>query len=114
MIKILDRLKCDLINILPNKEKQIDLNIFDLIETHEKYINEFKQAILLLDKTIENNDEIAIQCALTRVRLAALNLSNDYQDIIDDVILVNQDKSWKSIPEDYKLPEIYNDYLVKK
>lgn len=114
MIEILDKLKCDLISIFPDKEKQSVLNIFDLIKTHEKYINDFKRAVLLLDKTIEDNDSIATQCALTRVRIAALNLSNNYQDIVDDIILVNQDQSWTSIPQDYKLPEVYNDYLAKK
>ncbi|WP_350307657.1 MULTISPECIES: hypothetical protein [Photorhabdus] len=85
----------------------------DIIEKYKEYIYDLEQATMLLNKTIEDNDQIAIQCALTRIRIASLNLSNLYEDIIDDVVLINNQDSWPEIPEDYKIPEHY-DYPSKK
>ncbi|MDU6926841.1 hypothetical protein ACP26C_00890 [Franconibacter helveticus 513] len=107
MIDILKELKCCFTMISPDKNTQEELNIFYSSENYDGYANEFKSAVKLLSQTIEKNDKIAIQCALTRVRIASLNLSNLYQDIIDDAILINKHDSWPDIPEGYRLPESY-------
>ncbi|KNC21322.1 hypothetical protein FF38_03677, partial [Lucilia cuprina] len=84
------------------------MNIDDsLVINYESALKDFETALELLNKTVNKNDLIAIQCALTRIRIASLNLTNIYQDIIDDVILINQQKSWPDIPLDYKIPECY-------
>ncbi|MGL4764424.1 MAG: hypothetical protein ACRC2N_05280 [Aeromonas sp.] len=108
MIDFIKKLKQNLITILPEHENLVVLNIPDMVENYERYINEFESAVELLSKTIENNDKVAIQCALTRVRIASLNLSNCYHDVVDDVVLINKSESWPAIPNDYKIPEHYN------
>ncbi|WP_313758265.1 hypothetical protein [Atlantibacter hermannii] len=108
MIDILEELKCCFTMISPDKNMQEKLNIFYLYENYDSYADEFKSAVETLRNTIEENDKIAIQCALTRIRIASLNLSNLYQDIIDDAILINKHDSWPDIPESYKLPESYS------
>lgn len=108
MIDSIKKLEHDLTSALINKNNQSDLNISDVAENYERYISDFKLAVELLGKTVEEDDKIAIQCALTRVRIASLNLSNIYQDIIDDVVLVNKSDSWPAIPDGYQIPEHYN------
>ncbi|MBF7995934.1 hypothetical protein [Rahnella laticis] len=109
MIETLNKLRRDLNSILSEPTSQVEMNITsDIVENYEGYVNGFKRAVELLDRTICENDPLAIQCALTRVRIASLNLSNLYQDIIDDVVLINKQDSWPAIPDDYKMPEIYN------
>lgn len=108
MIDSIKKLEHDLTSALINKNNQSDLNISDVAENYERYIRDFKLAVELLGKTVEEDDKIAIQCALTRVRIASLNLSNIYQDIIDDVVLINKSDSWPAIPENYQIPEHYN------
>lgn len=108
MIDSMKKLKHDLVNIFPNKKGQSDLNILDVAENYERYVGDFKLAVELLRKTVEEDDKIAMQCALTRVRIASLNLSNSYQDIIDDVVLINKSDLWPVIPEGYQIPECYN------
>jgi hypothetical protein len=88
--------------------EQDELNIGYVSDNYDRYTEEFKVAVRLLHETVGENDKIAIQCALTRVRIASLNLSNVYQDIIDDVMLINKYESWPAIPDGYKLPEKYN------
>jgi len=109
MIETLNRLKGSLNSIFSETDVQVEMNInSDIIENYEDYVIDFKRAVKLLDKTICDNDPLAIQCALTRVRIASLNLSNIYQDIIDDVVLVNQQDLWPALPDNYKMPERYN------
>lgn len=108
MIDILEELKCCFTMISPDKNTQEKLSISYSYENYDDYANEFKLAVTLLSQTIEKNDKIAIQCALTRVRVASLNLSNLYLDIIDDAILINKHDSWPDIPEGYRLPDSYS------
>lgn len=108
MIDVIIKLKSDLAAVLPEQRDLADLNISDVAESYERYVREFKLAVELLGKTVEEDDKVAIQCALTRVRMASLNLSNTYQDIIDDVVLINKSESWPAIPDDYQIPEHYN------
>ncbi|MFP2469251.1 hypothetical protein ACLEUK_14185 [Pseudescherichia vulneris] len=108
MIDSIKELEHDLTGIFPDKKRLADLNISDVAGNYECYVNDFKLAVKLLGETIENDDKIAIQCALTRVRIASLNLSNIYQDVIDDVLLINKSDSWPAIPEGYQIPEHYN------
>ncbi|MFP1727459.1 hypothetical protein [Lonsdalea quercina] len=108
MIDSVKKLKHVLTSASINKNNQSDLNISDVAENYERYISDFKLAVELLGKTVEENDKIAIQCALTRVRISSLNLSNIYQDIIDDVALINKSDSWPAIPDGYQIPEHYN------
>lgn len=108
MTEILEDLSRSLLAITPEKSILDDLNINDVNDNYDKYETEFKMAVELLHKTVDKKDKVAIQCALTRIRIASLNLSNVYQDIIDDVTLINDHKSWPAIPEGYKIPEEYN------
>lgn len=108
MIDSIKKLQCNLTSIFPDEGSKVDLNISDVVEAYDRYVSDFKLAVELLGKTIEEDDKIAIQCALTRVRMASLNLSNAYQDIIDDVVLINKSDLWPSIPEGYQIPECYN------
>ena len=112
MINTLKMLENDLTNSLSDKKSQSTLNISDVVENYEGYIRDFKSAVALLSKAIKADDKITIQCALTRVRISSLNLSNSYQDIIDDVMLINSHDSWTEIPDDYQIPEHY-DYPSK-
>lgn len=112
MIDVMKKLKSDLIAISPEQKNLADLNILDVVESYERYTREFKQAVELLGETVKEDDKVAIQCALTRVRIASLNLSNSYQDIIDDVVLINKSELWPAIPDGYQIPEHYN-YLKK-
>lgn len=109
MTETLNSLSCSLLAIAPEKRILDGLNITDANDSYDKYLTEFDMAVELLRRTVDKKDKVAIQCALTRVRIASLNLSNTYQDIIDDVILINGHESWPSIPEDYKIPEEYNE-----
>ncbi|WP_387467498.1 hypothetical protein ACSLVK_19040 [Photorhabdus tasmaniensis] len=109
MMETMNKLSYCLNLLSLRKNIQAELNInSDIIEKYEEYIYDFEQATALLNRTIEENDPIAIQCALTRVRIASLNLSNLYGDLIDDVVLINSQDSWPKIPEDYKIPDHYN------
>lgn len=108
MIVSIKKLEHDLTCSLINKNNQSDLNISDVAENYERYTRDFKLAVELLGKTVEEDDKIAIQCALTRVRIASLNLSNIYQDIINDVALINKSDSWPAISDGYQIPEHYN------
>jgi hypothetical protein len=109
MINTLEKLRSSLVAISFEEEIKAQMNIdLDLIENYEGYLSDFANSVELLRKTVNDNDQISIQCALTRVRIASLNLANLYQDIIDDVVLINQQDSWPKIPEGYKLPECYN------
>ncbi len=114
MMETLNKLNYCLNCLSLRKNIRVELNMnSDIIEKYKEYIYDLEQATMLLNKTIEDNDQIAIQCALTRIRIASLNLSNLYEDIIDDVVLINNQDSWPEIPEDYKIPEHY-DYPSKK
>jgi hypothetical protein len=109
MIGTLEKLRSSLIAISFGEEIKTQMNIDpDLIENYEIYLSDFVNSVELLNKIVSENDQVSVQCALTRVRIASLNLTNFYQDIIDDVVLINQQDSWPEIPEDYKLPECYN------
>ncbi|YCH31509.1 hypothetical protein M1D48_05515 [Erwinia sp. D4-22] len=110
MMSSLSRLKCSLLTLWAEKNIVTGINIeSDVVENYENYAVDFFKAIKLLEKTIKEKDQVAIRCALTRVRIASLNMSNLYQDIIDDVVMINQQDSWPEIPEGYKLPDRYND-----
>lgn len=109
MTEILRDLSRSLLTIAPEKSILDNLNINDVNDNHDKYVAEFNMAVELLHRTIDKKDKVAIQCALTRIRIASLNLSNTYQDIIDDIMLINGHESWPSIPEGYKIPEEYNE-----
>ncbi|MNE02413.1 hypothetical protein D3C80_948870 [compost metagenome] len=109
MTETLNDLSRSLLAIAPEKSILDDLNITDINDNHDKYVAEFDMAVELLRRTVDKKDKVAIQCALTRVRITSLNLSNIYQDIIDDVMLINGHESWPSIPEGYKIPEEYNE-----
>ncbi|CCW30105.1 hypothetical protein ABLA30_03330 [Xenorhabdus nematophila] len=109
MIDTLEKLRSSLIAISFEEEIKSQMNIdADLSENYEGYLVDFANSVELLSKTVSANDQISTQCALTRVRMASLNLVNFYQDVIDDVVLINQQDSWPEIPEGYKLPEYYN------
>ena len=108
MIDALKKLERNLVAIPPKGNEIAELNISDAAENYEGYVDDFKAAIELLGKTIAEDDVIAIQCALTRVRIASLNLSNIYQDIVDDVVLINKSDLWPAIPDGYQIPEHYN------
>ena len=108
MIDKIQELKEYIIEISQDKRYLADLNMPEVAENYEQYANEFNCAVELLGKTIAGDDRIAIQCALTRVRIASLNLSNIYQDVIDDVVLINKSDSWPTIPEGYKIPGHFN------
>ncbi|EYU13201.1 hypothetical protein V2H77_22540 [Photorhabdus sp. P32] len=109
MMKTLNKLSycINLLSLRKNIQAELNLN-FNITEKYKEYIYDFKQAVMLLNRTIEENDQIAIQCALTRVRITSLNLSNLYADIIDDVVSINSQDLWPEIPEDYKIPDHYN------
>jgi hypothetical protein len=106
----LKRLKCSLLPLWVEKKIAPSINIeSDVVENYEAYAADFLNATRLLEKTIKEQDQVAIRCALTRVRIASLNMSNLYQDIVDDVIIINQQDSWPEIPEGYKLPDRYSE-----
>ncbi|MBD2815649.1 hypothetical protein ID850_12915 [Xenorhabdus sp. Flor] len=109
MIDTLEKLRSSLIAISFEEKIKSQMSIdSDLIENYEGYLVDFANSVELLSKTVSANDQISIQCALTRVRMASLNLVNLYQDVIDDVVLINQQDSWPKIPEGYRLPEHYS------
>lgn len=109
MMSSLNKLKYSLLNVVVDQKIQSNINIeSEVVENYEDYVADFLNATELLEKTIKAKDKIAIRCALTRVRMASLNMSNLYQDIVDDVIMINQQDTWPEIPEGYKLPEHYN------
>ncbi|MCS4270618.1 MULTISPECIES: hypothetical protein [Raoultella] len=110
MTKIINDLTRSLLGIAPEENILDALNISDVSNNFERYVAEFNMAVALLNRTVEKEDKVAIQCALTRVRIASLNLSNAYQDIIDDVILINKHESWPKIPDDYQLSEKYSEF----
>ena len=87
------------------------LNVSDVARRYEGYLEDFRLAVALFRGTVEVDDKVAMQCALTRVRVSALNISGLYQDLIDDVLLVNGQKTWPSIPEGYVLPARYSEFL---
>lgn len=110
MMSPLKRLKCSLLTLWVEKKIASSINIeSDFVENYEAYATDFLNATKLLEKTIKEQDQVAIRCALTRLRMASLNMSNLYQDIIDDVVMINQQDSWPEIPEGYKLPDRYSD-----
>ncbi|NIF47134.1 hypothetical protein F3J28_05075 [Enterobacter sp. Ap-1006] len=110
MMSSLNRLKCSLLTLMVEKKIASSINIeSDVVGNYEKYSADFLNATKLLEETIKEKDQVAIRCALTRVRIASLNMSNLYQDIIDDVVMINQQDSWPEIPEGYKLPARYSE-----
>ena len=108
MIDSISNLKRNLATIVSDKNEFSELNISYVNKNHKKYTNEFMMAVDFLSKAIDENDLISVQCALTRVKIASLNLSNNYQDVIDDIVLINKLDLWPMIPEDYQIPEHYN------
>ncbi|WP_448310741.1 hypothetical protein [Pantoea sp. PGP6] len=110
MMSTLSRLKSSLLTLWAEKKVASGINIESgVVENYENYVADFFKATKLLEKTIKEKDQVAIRCALTRVRMASLNMSNLYQDIIDDVVTINQQESWPEIPEGYKLPDRYSE-----
>lgn len=105
MISVFKMLSDELMAIAPDQNILESLNIGYVNENYEAYLHDFKLAVKLLGEKINENDKVAIQCALTRVKLASLNMSNIFQDIMDDVILINKHDSWPPIPENYKFSE---------
>ncbi|WP_213993643.1 hypothetical protein [Sodalis sp. dw_96] len=110
---ILNNLKINYIQILNefylngDKDLSIDTNL-DLDRELEKQISCLQDAVVLLGKTRDAEDEIATQAALVFIRVYAMRLSNFFEDIKDDADLLNSIPGWPEIPENYKIPEHYN------
>ncbi|MEI9698438.1 hypothetical protein V5094_12730 [Moellerella wisconsensis] len=65
--------------------------------------------INLLNDSLNNNDLITVKCALIHARMRALDLSNFFLNIYEDIEKVGwgKDNKLPNVPEDYKIPECY-------
>lgn len=80
----------------------------DLTQRHDEFMSNLQDAILLLKKAKEANDQDAIFAALLFVRMYTIRLSNFFQDFIDDADSFIKSPGRKLLPKDYQIPEHYN------
>lgn len=79
----------------------------DFSEKYEKILKEFEKAASFLEKSKNNKDELAFQCALTRVRISSMRICSLYEDIYEDIENLFSYGEWEKIPENYKIPKEY-------
>ncbi|WP_233238268.1 hypothetical protein [Bordetella sp. LUAb4] len=69
-----------------------------------------KKAAGLLNASLGGKDLIVAQCALLRVQLYAMQISNSFLNIGDDIekIFLTKEIKLPDIPEGYQIPDSYN------
>jgi len=87
----------------------IDYNL-DLDSELFKELNSLHVEIELLTNAVKEKDFVTIKCALIMARLHALNLSNLFLNLFEDIEKIGWSEEYKlpNIPDDYQIPEIYN------
>ncbi len=90
------------------KEK---LSLDYLINIDEKFQNNMirlQNAISLLRKARIAKDDLAVRAALAYIKIFTMGLSNFFNDIKDDTLLLSKALRTSDMPDDYKVPGHYN------
>lgn len=77
----------------------------------DRYLSLLKINTVLLSQAKIENDELAMEVALLRIRTNAMSLSGFFDAIAEDATLLIKADDWPDIPENYQLPEHYNDTI---
>ncbi|MCE0829019.1 hypothetical protein LVQ78_23845 [Buttiauxella sp. A2-C2_NF] len=112
----LDEMKKNFLYILSQKSStsvdidDLSINYNDLLDCSlTKYLTLLQSKAELLALAKKNNDEIAMQSALLKLRAHAMSLSSFFDAIGEDVEKILRTGKWAEIPKDYKVPAHYND-----
>ncbi|WP_225084879.1 hypothetical protein [Pectobacterium colocasium] len=108
-------MKNNFISVLKKKSTSA-IEMDDLSIDYNGQLNEqfLKQLTLLkvhtdlLNKASAENDELAMQSALLKLRSHAMTLSSFFESIAEDSEMLLKIDSWPAIPEGYQLPDHYD------
>ncbi|MEM6053006.1 hypothetical protein AAH450_20870 [Erwinia sp. P7711] len=117
----LDEMKRDFIDILNRKSpmpidfNDLAINYNESLETSlVRYLTLLQsKAELLAQAKVNDDDELAMQSALLRLRTHAMSLSSFFDAIVEDTEMVLRTGEWVEIPEGYEPPKHYK-YLTPK
>ena len=116
--KYLDEIKEIFPLIFKNKKiQQVDLDDMaidyqdSIGDRLDRYLSLLKSNTELLSRAKIENDELAMEVALLRIRTHAMSLSSFFDAIAEDATLLIKADGWPDIPENYQLPEYYNDSI---
>jgi hypothetical protein len=90
------------------KEK---LSLDYLVDLDEKFQNNMirlQNAISLLRKARIAKDDMAVRAALVYIKIFTMGLSNFFDNIKDDTLLLSKALRSSDMPDDYQVPEHYN------
>ncbi|TCV91092.1 hypothetical protein [Biostraticola tofi] len=115
-----DEMKDIFLDLLSHKS-DLPIDIDDLSINYNRSLEELliKQLTLLHLKTKllalakNNDDELAMQSALLRLRTHAMSLSSFFDNIVEDTEVILRTGTWPEFPEDYKIPNHYNESEFK-
>jgi len=80
-----------------------------LDERFERYLYVLQKLEIFLSQAKSDNDEIAMQSILFRLRAQAMGLSSFFDAIVKEAENVLRLDTWPEIPEGYELPKHYQD-----
>jgi hypothetical protein len=112
----LDEMKGNFLEIL-NRKSPLPIDIDDLAINYSeslesslaRYLTLLRSKTELLAQAQKNDDELAMQSALLRLRTHAMSLSSFFEAIVEDTETVLRTGEWAEIPENYNIPEHYKD-----
>jgi hypothetical protein len=110
---VFESIKDSYVQIIKDLSAEIDgelsINVdTDLDQKYNTYITKLQDAVSLLKKARDADDEIAIQAALVYIKVYTMRLSNFFEDFKNDALLLSKSTGWPEIPDNYQVPEQYN------
>lgn len=79
-----------------------------IIDRLDRQLFLLKENTELLSQARKENDELAMQAALLRIRSHSMSLSSFFDAIAEDATLLIKADGWPDIPENYQVPRHYN------
>lgn len=79
-----------------------------IVVRFDRQLSLLKENTELLTQAKKENDELAMEVALLRIRTHAMSLFGFFDAIAEDATLLTKMDGWPDIPENYQVPEHYN------